>query len=141
MKLKEYNTNNIISSIMEEIKNNPVTISVTNPVTNQSIKNKVFDSLDNQHQISIVIIDEISWFEIKLFNPDRQKTFVLLLKEVIDYYRGKNVQFIKQYVNEDDVTYFKNSTKQLIDDNVYIVTTPIVSFIDDMVSVLGIIKM
>ncbi len=99
---------------------------------------KIFISLDNEHQINTNIIDDISWFQIIKFNPDRQKTFIMLIKEIIDYFRQKNILYIKQYISENDMSYFKNSSINKIEDDLYIISTPISKFIEDMVYALGI---
>ena len=99
---------------------------------------KIFYSLDNEHQINTSYIDDISWFQIIKFNPDRQKTFILLIKEIIEYFTEKNILYIKQYISENDISFFKNSNINKIDDDVYIISTPITKFVDDMVFALGI---
>ena len=96
------------------------------------------DSLDLNHKINIILNQDIAWFEIKEFNLEHQKTFILLLKDCIEHFIDNNIKFIKQYVNEQDKEYFINSTVLKIDNDLYEVTSPITSFVGDMISVLGI---
>jgi hypothetical protein len=102
------------------------------------MEEKIFLSLDNEHEINTSIIDDISWFQIIKFNPEKPKTFILLIKEVIDHFRKKNILYIKQTISKDDVPYFKNSNINEIDEFTYIISTPISKFIDDLVCALGI---
>jgi hypothetical protein len=105
-----------------------------------NMEDKIFTSLDLSHKIEIKIIQDISWFNILEFDYSKQKTFVLLFKEVVEYFQSKNVKWVKQYIMKEDVGYFKNSTVNEIEENVFIVCTPIIHFVNEMVSVLGIIK-
>ncbi len=102
------------------------------------MEEKIFLSLDNQHEIGTRIIDDISWFQILKFSQEKPKTFILLIKEVVDYFRGKNILYIKQMISKDDISYFKNSSINELDESTYIITTPISKFIDDIVCALGI---
>ena len=99
---------------------------------------KIMESLDLKHKIKVSIRGDTGWFEIIEFNFEHQKTFIILLKDVIEHYKINNVELIKQYVTEDDINYFSNSHIIKIDNNIYEVTSQINKFIDDMVSVLGI---
>ncbi len=99
---------------------------------------KIMESLDLKHKIKVSVRGNTGWFEIIEFNYEYQKTFVILLKDVIEYYRMSNIELIKQYVTDDDKQYFHNSNIVKIEDNIYEVTTQINKFIDDMVLVLGI---
>jgi hypothetical protein len=101
---------------------------------------KIFTSLDILHQINTKIIDDICWFEIIKFDFDNQKTFLLLIKDIIDYFKINNIKFIKQYVINEDVEYFKNSSFVILNDNYSVVSTPINYFIDDFINALGIKK-
>jgi hypothetical protein len=96
------------------------------------------DSVDLKHKITIILNGDIAWFEIKEFNLEHQKTFILLLKDSIEHFTNKGVKVIKQYVIEQDLGYFINSSIEKIDNDIYVVTTPLISFVDDMISVLGI---
>lgn len=99
---------------------------------------KIMESLDLKHKIKVSVRADIGWFEIIEFNFEHQKTFIILLKDVIEHYKKGSVEIIKQYVTEEDKNYFSNSNIIKIDDNIYEVTSQINKFIDDMVSVLGI---
>lgn len=102
---------------------------------------KIFNSVDNKHQIEINIIEDISWFNIKYIDFESFKTFLLLLKDIIIYMKTNNVKYIKQYITEEDSCYFKKSSIINLDENVYMVTTNITDFIDEIVTVLDIKKL
>jgi hypothetical protein len=102
------------------------------------IKNKTFISIDKAHSINTQIIDDVGWFEISTVTYEKYKTFLLLLKDTIDYYNENNVKYIKQYITSNDLEYVKNSTCVDIDESTYIISTPIDKFIDEIVSLLAI---
>ncbi len=102
---------------------------------------KIMVSLDLKHKIKVSLWGNIGWFEIIEFNFEYQKTFIILLKDVIEHFNINKIELIKQYVIKEDKDYFLNSTVIKIDDNTYEVTSQINKFIDDMVSVLGIIRL
>lgn len=101
----------------------------------------IMDSLDLKHSIKITIIRENAFFQIIEFNPYFQKTFIMLLKDVIEKFISNNVQYIKQNVLDEDKSYFKNSRVEEFEDGSFMIITPISSFVDEMVSVLGIKKL
>ena len=68
--------------------------------------NKVFNSIDNKHQIEITIIDDICWFYINKFDFEYYKTFLLTLKDVLMYLKKNNVIYIKQYIDQNDIEFF-----------------------------------
>ena len=99
---------------------------------------KLFKSYDDEHEIEISLINnETVWFTINKFNFKFYKTFLLMFKESVEYMNDNNIKIIKQYVNKNDVSYFKNSTCIEHALNVYIVSTPIQKFTTDMINVLG----
>ena len=102
---------------------------------------KKFISIDNKHQIEISIIGNICWFSIIKFEFEYYKTFVLTLKDVVMFLKKNNIMYIKQYVFEEDVKFFNNSSVINIDTDQYVVTTNIVNFLDETMNVLGIKKM
>lgn len=101
---------------------------------------KIFNSIDNKHQIQTNIIEDVSWFNIGKLDFESFKTFLILLKDVMVYMKNNNVKFIRQYILEEDTTYFKKSSIVNLDENVYVATTNITDFIDEIVNVLGIKK-
>ncbi len=103
-------------------------------------KHKIFNSIDKKHEIEINIIENICWFNINKFEYEYYKTFLLMLKDIILFLKNNNVNFIKQYINENDCEYFKNSSIINLDENTNIVSTNIDNFIDEIVCVLGINK-
>lgn len=102
---------------------------------------KIFNSIDNNHQISINIITDVAWFNINKLNFESFKTFLILLKDVLIYMKKNNVKYIKQYVNEEDMHFFKKSSIFDMDNNVYSITTKIDDFVDEIVNVFDIKKM
>jgi hypothetical protein len=105
-----------------------------------SIIIKIFNSIDNKHEINIKIIDDVSWFNIIKLDFENIKTFLLLLKQVIEYLNLKNIQFIKQYIYQEDLYYFKNSDCSELNDNQYVITTKLIYFVEELTNVLGIQK-
>ncbi len=109
----------------------------------------IFRSYDNLHKITVNIhLNEYCWFNIDIFDNNNCKTFLILIKEVVDFINEKNIKNIKQYIYSDDVKYFKNSfiekhidynTNTNINNNdIYIVQSKIENFIDELVTVLEI---
>jgi hypothetical protein len=102
--------------------------------------NRIFDSIDNKHQIEINIIDNISWFNINKLDFETFKTFLILLKDVIIYMKKNKVNCIKQYIMEEDAIFFKKSLIDNLDNNNLIVSTNIDDFVDEIINVMGIKK-
>ena len=102
--------------------------------------NKIFNSIDNKHQIEVNIIDNISWFNINKFDYENYRIFLLTLKDVLLFLKKNNVVYIKQYILEDDIKYFKNSSVINIYENQYIVSTNIDNFVDEIINVFDIKK-
>ena len=105
---------------------------------NNSIQEKDFISIDKEHLIKIAIIDDIGWFQIVNTNFEKYKTFFLLIKDCIDYFRQNNIKYIKQCVLSTDTESFKYSEITRINEEMSTVTTPLVNFIDELVNVLDI---
>jgi hypothetical protein len=118
------------------------------------MEDKIFISLDNLHKITIKIESlsespdsrrncNFCWFNIDTFNPKNCKTFIMLIKEVIDFISSKNIINIKQYVYSDDCSYFKKSQiSNYMEDNnsIFIIDTKIEDFIEEIVNVFDIKK-
>lgn len=105
--------------------------------------NKIFDSIDNKHQIEIKIelIGEYAWFNINKLDYENCKTFLILLKRVIEYLSSKNVKIIKQYVYEEDLKYFEKSSHLDIGNGQFIISTEIIHFLSELIYALGINKL
>jgi len=103
-------------------------------------QNKIFNSVDKNHQIEVSVVGNTCWFNINKFEFEYYKTFLLMLKDVLVFLKNNNVIYIKQYIYEDDCEYFKNSSVVNIYKDKYIVTTNIDNFIDEIISVFGINK-
>lgn len=102
--------------------------------------NKIFNSIDKKHQIKINIIEHISWFNINKIDFESFKTFLLLIKDVIVFMKQNNIKYIKQYIIEEDTFYFKKSEIINLDENIYVATTNINDFIDEITSLFEIKK-
>lgn len=101
---------------------------------------KTFNSIDNKHQIDITIICEIAWFNIIKLDFESFKTFLILLKDVMIYIKDNKCEYIKQYINKNDVEYFKKSSKVELDNDIYSITTKIDNFLDEIINVFDIKK-
>ena len=106
----------------------------------ENYTNKIFNSIDNKHQIEINTIEDISWFNICKLDFESFKTFLILLKDVMTFMKNNNVKFIRQYIIEEDIIYFKKSSIVNLDKNMYMVTTKIDDFIDEIINVFDIKK-
>ena len=104
----------------------------------ENYSKKIYNSIDNKHQIEINIIENISWFNINKLDFESFKTFLLLLKDIMTYLKNNNIKYIKQYIEEKDTEYFKKSSIINLDKNYYMVTTYIDDFIDEIILVFGI---
>jgi hypothetical protein len=102
--------------------------------------NKIFNSIDNKHEIELKIISEIVWFNINKSDFEYYKTFLILLKDVLIYLSKNNIKYIKQYIFEEDLNYFTKSSFIQSNDNEYVVSTNIVDFLSEIINVLGIKK-
>jgi len=101
---------------------------------------KKFISYDNLHEITINKENNIAWFNIDKFDENNCKTFLLTLKEVIDFINENNIKNIKHYVTKNDIEYFKYSYSIQISEDLFVLTTPIDKFINEMISVFNIQK-
>ncbi len=99
----------------------------------------LFKSYDNLHKINIIIENEdYCWFNIDVFNTSNCKTFLILIKEVIEFINKKNIKKIKQYIHYEDCNYFKNSIITKYDDKIFIVETEIKYFVEELIHVFEI---
>lgn len=106
---------------------------------------RVFKSLDNIHEITILIDknnqdnkNKECWFNIDKFDESNCKTFLLLIKEVIEYISKNEIIIIKHYMNEEDTKYLKNSDIVKYMDDIYIVKTQINVFVDEIIRLFNI---
>ena len=104
-------------------------------------KSTIFESIDKKHRISINILDDIAWFNILDLDYENCKTFLILLKRLLEYLNSSNVKIIKQYIYEEDLKYFEKSSYLDIGDGKYLITTEIANFLPDLINVLGINKL
>ncbi len=101
---------------------------------------KIFCSIDKEHQIKITIIDDIAWFSIVKLNYESYKTFLLLLKDVSNYFASNHIKYVKQYINKEDLHDYASSTWVELDDSIYAISTPLTNFLDELTKALGIKK-
>ena len=120
-----------LSIMGDKIENSQSNITITN----------LFESIDKKHQIEIKLIDDISWFNIIKLDYENCKTFLILLKRVMEYLNLKNIKFIKQYIYKEDLKYFEKSSYLDIGNNQYVISTNIIHFLSELMNVLGINKL
>lgn len=70
----------------------------------------LFTSIDKIHAIELVIFGDVAELSIITFHYESYKTFLLLLKTVIEYMTSKNINYVKQRILETDISLFTNST-------------------------------
>ena len=105
---------------------------------NNLFKEKDFMSVDKEHLIKTSIIENIGWFQITNVNFEKYKSFFLLIKDCVDYFRENNIQYIKQYILSTETGLFKYSEITQFDEIMSTVSTPITKFIDELVNTLDI---
>lgn len=103
-----------------------------------STTEKQFSSVDRKHKITIIINNNIAWFELIDLDQPSYKTFLILMKDVIMYMNNAKITHIQQYIDKEAIEFFSNSTTNQIDDKTWIVSTPIEKFALDMFNALGI---
>lgn len=110
---------------------------------NNLVITKIFDSIDNKHQIEIKIelYGEYAWFNINKLDYENCKTFLIILKEVIEYLSLHNIKIIKQYIYEEDLKYFEKSSHLDIGNGKFIISTNIIHFLSELIYALGINKL
>ena len=101
----------------------------------------LFTSVDKLHTIELVIFGDIAELSIISFHYESYKTFLLLLKKVIEYMTSKNINYVKQRILESDIPLFNNSTYVHTNDQGHIktvlITTPIVHIAEEIYNALG----
>jgi hypothetical protein len=100
---------------------------------------KILVSIDTKHKISLRsdVIENISWFEINQIDYENFKTFLFLLKDMLEFLQKNNIKYIKTLLSVEDSKSFKNS--QIIEyDNFNVAIIPIDKFLDDIVCAFGI---
>ncbi len=70
----------------------------------------LFTSIDKVHAIELVIFGDVAELSIITFHYESYKTFLLLLKTVIEYMTSKNINYVKQRILETEISLFTNST-------------------------------
>lgn len=101
----------------------------------------LFISIDKHHRISLIpITNDIIIFELQKFDIEYVKTFVLLLKECIEYIQLKKFKNIYQYINIDEFKLFKYSKiiDGMININYYIIEIPIDKLMPELYQLLDI---
>lgn len=102
------------------------------------MSSKKFKSLNGLSKISTTIIEDVAWFNIDKLDALSGKMFFYLLKDVIEYFKENNIEYVKQYVNSDTLSSFKTSSFVEVDDDVYIISTKLSDFPKEVAYALGI---
>lgn len=82
--------------------------------TNNIKISNIFESIDKKHKIEISIIDDVGWFCIIKLDYENCKTFLILLKQVMEYLNFKNIKCIRQYIYEEDLKYFEKRDRKSV---------------------------
>ena len=114
------------------------------------MKSKEFISIDNKHRIDVEIIkgidddDNVAFFSIVDFEYENYKTFLLLFKDVINYFIENKVYSVKQYILKNDIENFSYSEipniEGLDENSVIMINTPLSKFPEEIYSSLGLKK-
>ena len=70
----------------------------------------LFTSIDEVHNIELTIFEDIAELKIITFHYENYKTFLLLLKKVIECMTSRNINYVKQRILESETSLFSNST-------------------------------
>lgn len=101
------------------------------------MNNKNFVSVDKYHSFTITLIEEVAYFKLELVNPEKYKTFLLLLKNGFEYMVNNKIKYVKQQINYEDKINFQRSI--FIEENdILIVKTQINDFLFELCDALGI---
>jgi hypothetical protein len=109
----------------------------------------LFTSIDNLHTIELTIFGDIAELQIITFYYENYKTFLLLLKNVIEYMMSINIKHVKQRILETDISLFNYSTIDTYIHNqdqdkdsirTVLITTPIVHIAEEIYNALGLKK-
>ncbi len=104
------------------------------------ITDKKFISIDQSHDIDTTIIEDFCYLTIIKITPENYKTLLLLFKDIILYLNIRDVKYIKQFINYEDIQSFKNSTISASDEynNFAWITTNIEDFMVEICHTLNI---
>jgi hypothetical protein len=109
----------------------------------------LFTSIDKLHTIEITKFGDIAELQIIAFHYENYKTFLLLLKNVIEYMARENIKFVKQKILETDIPLFTKSTidtyiqkgeKDKDSIRTVLITTPIIHIAEEIYNALGLKK-
>ncbi len=103
------------------------------------MEKKEFESIDLKHKFNIDYLEgELCLFSIEKCDFSNIKSFIFLLKELVEFLQEKKIKYINQIVNTEDKVYFKKSNIIEIGNDCHKIITPIEHFMTEMVSVLDI---
>lgn len=105
------------------------------------IHQETFESLDKNHLITTSISKKLGWFKIEKINAENFKTFVFLLKDIVEYYHKNNVEIIKQFTDIESIKYCKFSKIINLDDEIYEIETELKFFMEEIINLLNIQKL
>jgi hypothetical protein len=95
-----------------------------------------FVSIDKEHLFKISIIEDTAYFIMCNINPEKYKTFLLLLKDAYQYMVNNSIKYVKQQINHEDKESFKRSSF-IEEDNILIAKTDIEYFLVELCDALG----
>ena len=97
---------------------------------------KIFNSIEMFHSISINIINETDCFyDLLLYNPEEYKSFILLIKEIIEYLNNNKIKYIyysipKKLYFDSFITIENNETEYEI-----VIKTTLIEFINQIIQI------
>ena len=97
-----------------------------------------FISIDKEHSFKISLIEDTAYFALHptQFNPEKYKTFLLLLKNAFQYMVNHSIKYVKQQINFEDKESFKRSSF-IEENNILIAKTNIDDFLIELCDALG----
>lgn len=98
---------------------------------------RTFKSLDSSQEIHIKICKENAYFWIEKFNHESYKLFLMLLKDIIEFLKNKNISYIKLFVSNQEVSLFENYEEIIQFENEYYLFQ---DFLDNCPSDISIVK-
>lgn len=98
-------------------------------------------SIDGKHEIEYSINNEIGYFNIVEIDYNSLKSFMYFLKDIIEEYNKNNVKYIQQYMMQDDITLLKYSKQCDLGNGIFLITTELDKFIEEIANLFGIEKL
>lgn len=100
---------------------------------------KIFSSIDKLHYISITITENTAYFRVIECDYENIKTFLLLLKECMEYLKDNNIKIVRQEIVKEEFELFKYSNiMDKTNSNNVMIETKIKDFINELINVFDI---